>query len=119
MKECPKCNSSLNGYERSTGRCSHCGAEFKAEQTTEDSKIELPEVKSDDYSNTFGTICAVIGFLIMVLGTVAAAYINLSDEYDVSLNLIFNEIRFIISGWLFVVISQVIRLLQGINNKLK
>lgn len=119
MKECPKCNSSLNGYERSTGKCSHCGAEFKVEQAAEDSKIELPKVESDDCSNTVGTICTVIGFLVIVLGTVAAVYINLSDEYDISLNLFFKEIGFIMSGWLLVVISQVIRLLQGINNKLK
>lgn len=85
-------------------------------QQEEKRKAESNKVSGE---NTIGGILKTIGFLVMVFGTIGSIYLATQGYGFEFGKFILPEIGTIISGMIFLGFSEIIQLLQNINNKLK
>lgn len=112
---CPKCKALLNNDEKETGKCFNCGAIFST---------VVPEIKNNSLvsgngKNTIGSILGVIAVLIIIFGTIGSVYIG-GQGYEFSfVSFILPEIGTIVSGMMFMGLSEIIQLLQDIKNKME
>ncbi len=117
MEICPNCKSKLNIDEKSSGKCFSCGATFESSLPKENK-----EVYYDFSDNTIAKLIKTCGVLIIIIGTILSFIIAGGDGYKYTFSFIrflTPELTCIISGLLFIGVSEIIQLLEDIKNKLK
>ena len=116
MNQCPKCKSILNMDEKASGKCFTCGATFKS---------NLSQNINEDISyneNIIAKVLKIMSIAILILGTIGSFNTSFHDEYGRSefsfTTFLIPETVVIISGIVFLGFSEIIKLLQDVNNKL-
>lgn len=113
MNQCPECKSTLNNDEKASGKCFTCGAAFES---------ELAKTATGKKSgNMIGKVLKTVGILIVVCGTIWSFIACFGDRYSHNKILCFllPEAASIAGGLAFLGLSEIIFLLQSINDKLK
>jgi H+/gluconate symporter-like permease len=111
MNRCPNCGKILSEEEKIIYKCTSCGKKIESEITTQ------------NYTeNTIAKVLKIISIIILILGTIGSFAASFHDVYGKSefsfATFLIPETVVVISGILFLGFSEVIKLLQEINNKL-
>ncbi len=132
MENCPKCGEKLNIDEKSSGKCFSCGGKFERLNKEKDKVIE--EFNYDNMSNGYineefnydsmlnGNIIAGIIKIFVVIGFIIATIGNLCilTQYGYGFgDFLVKEFIIAISCLILLGLSEIISLLNSINNKIK
>lgn len=113
MDICPKCNATLNNDEKASGKCFSCGASFE----TEWSKERDTQATTNFGENTIAKSIKICAITIFVVGTIGSFI--LASNSDTFVSFIASEACTIVSGLLFLGLSEIIQILEDIKNKMK
>ena len=112
MEKCPNCKSALNIDEKASGKCFSCGASFETELTT-----TRDYRRSINYGrNSIAKTLKLCGIIDIICGTIGSIYLALKSPTYV---FVVSEASTVISGLLFLGLSEIIQLLEDIKNKIK
>lgn len=107
--KCPYCGKVLTEDEKILYKCLACNK-----------KIESDFHEGLSSYNNIGRVLKAIGIIIMVVGTIGGLIIACGNKNGFPFaSFITMVIASIVSGMMFLGFSEIIRLLQDINNKLK
>ena len=112
MEKCPNCKRNLNIDEKASGKCFSCGASFETELTTKrDDRRSI-----NDGHNSIAKALKVCGIIAFIFGTIGSIYYASKSTIFV---FIVSEASTVVSGLLFLGLSEIIQLLEDIKNKIK
>lgn len=117
METCPNCKAKLNIDEKSSGKCFSCGTSFESSLPKENNRISYSSA-----DNTTAKAIKICGIIIIFLGTILSFFVSGGDgqKYQFSLlQFLASEAICVISGLVFIGISEIIQLLEDIKNKMK